>query len=138
MRGRLVACRPCFETLASLAPQHEVVVFQQVRPHPEEAANRSRECAPDDRLRGRLEGMARITVSRQGYCHADLMNFRQRRAPFRFNRNGKGSSPVYGEQRRRALSYPSESINHLSRGIDWLLFMRVNTSRRAAPRSDEG
>ncbi len=29
---------PCFETLASLAPQHEVVVFQQVRPHPEEAA----------------------------------------------------------------------------------------------------
>ena len=29
------ACCPCFETLASLAPQHEVVVFQQVRPHPE-------------------------------------------------------------------------------------------------------
>jgi hypothetical protein len=27
---------PCFETLASLAPQHEVVVFQRVRPHPEE------------------------------------------------------------------------------------------------------
>jgi len=26
-------------------------VFQQVRPHPEEAANGSRECAPDDRLR---------------------------------------------------------------------------------------
>ena len=26
-----------FETLALLAPQHEVVVFQQVRPHPEEA-----------------------------------------------------------------------------------------------------
>src|SRR6266853_6390186 len=38
MRDRLVACCPCFETLASLAPQHEVVVFQQVRPHPEEAA----------------------------------------------------------------------------------------------------
>src|SRR5882757_1781542 len=31
------ACCPCFETFASLAPQHEVVVFQQVRPHPEEA-----------------------------------------------------------------------------------------------------
>src|SRR5882672_7678585 len=29
MRDRLVACCPCFETLASLAPQHEVVVFQQ-------------------------------------------------------------------------------------------------------------
>jgi hypothetical protein len=27
----------CFETLALLAPQHEAVVFQQVRPHPEEA-----------------------------------------------------------------------------------------------------
>src|SRR5450631_1028843 len=27
----------CFETLAWLAPQHEVVVFQRVRPHPEEA-----------------------------------------------------------------------------------------------------
>jgi hypothetical protein len=26
-------------------------VFQRVRPHPEEAANGSRECAPDDRLR---------------------------------------------------------------------------------------
>jgi hypothetical protein len=60
MRARLVACCPCFETLASLAPQHEVVVFQQVRPHPcvtasplslEEALNGSRECAPDDRLR---------------------------------------------------------------------------------------
>src|ERR1700682_4390004 len=38
MRDSGVACRPCFETLASLAPQHEVVVFQQVRPHPEEAA----------------------------------------------------------------------------------------------------
>src|SRR5229473_8499257 len=37
MRDRLVACCPCFETLASLAPQHEVVVFQQVRPHPEVA-----------------------------------------------------------------------------------------------------
>src|SRR6266571_3745197 len=37
MRDRRVACCPCFETLASLAPQHEVVVFQQVRPHPEEA-----------------------------------------------------------------------------------------------------
>src|SRR5712691_4555840 len=35
MRDREVACCPCFETLASLAPQHEVVVFQQVRPHPE-------------------------------------------------------------------------------------------------------
>src|SRR6266850_2315175 len=31
-----VAYCPCFETLASLAPQHEVVVFQRVRPHPEE------------------------------------------------------------------------------------------------------
>src|SRR6267142_229344 len=51
MRDRLVACCPCFETLASLAPQHEVVVFQQAGPHPEEAANGSRECAPDDRLR---------------------------------------------------------------------------------------
>src|SRR6202040_3338704 len=51
MKARSVACCPCFETLASLAPQHEVVVFQQVRPHPEEAANGSRECAPDDRLR---------------------------------------------------------------------------------------
>src|SRR5713226_6688184 len=60
MRDRLVACCPCFETLASLAPQHEAVLFQQVRPHPrvtasplslEEAANGSRECAPDDRLR---------------------------------------------------------------------------------------
>src|SRR6267142_5997239 len=47
MRDRLVACCPCFETLASLAPPaitakplrgHEVVVFQQARPHPEEAA----------------------------------------------------------------------------------------------------
>ena len=28
---------PCFETLALLAPQHEVVVFQQDKPHPEEA-----------------------------------------------------------------------------------------------------
>src|SRR5258708_4013003 len=61
MRDLGVACCPCFETLASLAPQHEVVVFQQVRPHPrvtasplslEEATNGSRECAPDDRLRG--------------------------------------------------------------------------------------
>jgi hypothetical protein len=26
-------------------------VFQHVRPHPEEATNGSRECAPDDRLR---------------------------------------------------------------------------------------
>src|SRR5882724_10815551 len=60
MRDRRVACSPCFETLASLAPQHEVVVFQQVRPHPEEATNGSRECAPDDRLRGRLEGCAAI------------------------------------------------------------------------------
>src|SRR5712671_4156264 len=51
MRDRRVACCPCFETLASLAPQHEVVVFQQARPHPEEAANGSRECAPDGRLR---------------------------------------------------------------------------------------
>src|SRR5258708_10011013 len=60
MRDLGVACCPCFETLASLAPQHEVVVFQQVRPHPrvtasplslEEATNGSRECAPDDRLR---------------------------------------------------------------------------------------
>src|SRR4030081_1700711 len=51
MRDREVACCPCFETLASLAPQHEVIVFQQVRPHPEEATNGSRECAPDDRLR---------------------------------------------------------------------------------------
>src|SRR5882724_6550398 len=56
MRDRRVACCPCFETLASLAPQHEVVMSQQVRPHPEEATNGSRECAPDDRLRGRLEG----------------------------------------------------------------------------------
>src|SRR6266850_1589167 len=62
MRDRLVACCPCFETLASLAPQHEVVVFQQARPHPEEAANGSRECAPDDRLRGRLEGWAAIPI----------------------------------------------------------------------------
>src|SRR5882672_10534008 len=31
---RLVACCPCFETLASLAPQHEVVVLQQIGPHP--------------------------------------------------------------------------------------------------------
>src|SRR5258705_11223314 len=59
--------------------------------------------------------MARITVSRQGYCHADLMNFRQRRAPFRFNRNGKGSSPVYGEQRRGIL---------LSLGVDQPSFAR--------------
>jgi hypothetical protein len=29
---------PMLQELASLAPQHEVVVFQQVRPHPEEAA----------------------------------------------------------------------------------------------------
>jgi hypothetical protein len=36
LRGRLLACCPCFETLASLAPQHEVVVLQQARPHPEE------------------------------------------------------------------------------------------------------
>src|SRR5258708_32308275 len=53
---------PCFETLASLAPQHEVVVFQRVRPHPEEVTNGSRECAPDDRLRGRLEGWAAIPI----------------------------------------------------------------------------
>src|SRR5882672_7566216 len=51
MRHRCVACCPCFETLAMLAPQHEVVLFQQAKPHPEEAANGSRECAPDDRLR---------------------------------------------------------------------------------------
>src|SRR5712664_4385121 len=47
MRDRLVACCPCFETLASLAPPaitakplrgQGVVVFQQVRPHPEERA----------------------------------------------------------------------------------------------------
>ncbi len=31
---------PCFETLALLAPQHEVIVLQQVPPHPEEAAER--------------------------------------------------------------------------------------------------
>src|SRR6266702_1516362 len=39
MRDREVACCPCFETLASLAPQHEVVVFQQVRPHPRVTAS---------------------------------------------------------------------------------------------------
>src|SRR5258707_7040271 len=69
--GLVLAYCPCFETLASLAPQHEVVVFQQVRPHPrvtasplslEEAANGSRECAPDDRLRGRLEGWAALPI----------------------------------------------------------------------------
>src|SRR5258705_9107933 len=62
----VLAYCPCFETLASLAPQHEVVVFQRVRPHPrvtasplslEEVTNGSRECAPDDRLRGRLDGL---------------------------------------------------------------------------------
>src|SRR6267154_3195861 len=67
MGDRLVACCPCFETLASLAPQHEVVVFQQVKPHPEEAANGSRECAPDDRLRGRLEGWAAIPICDSRY-----------------------------------------------------------------------
>src|SRR5712672_775072 len=76
MRDRGVACCPCFETLASLAPQHEVVVFQQVRPHPrvtasplslEEATNGSRECAPDDRLHGRLEGWAAIPICDSGY-----------------------------------------------------------------------
>src|SRR6266702_32687 len=76
MRDREVACSPCFETLASLAPQHEVVVFQQVRPHPrvtasplslEEATNGSRECAPDDRLRGRLEGWAAIPICDSRY-----------------------------------------------------------------------
>jgi hypothetical protein len=30
-----VTC-PCFETLAPVAPQHEVVVFQHAKPHPEE------------------------------------------------------------------------------------------------------
>jgi hypothetical protein len=40
MYGPQVACCPCFETLASQAPQHEVVVFPQVKPHPEEAAKR--------------------------------------------------------------------------------------------------
>src|SRR5437868_5959019 len=30
--------------------------FNTLEPHPEEAANGSRGCAPDDRLRGRLEG----------------------------------------------------------------------------------
>src|SRR3984885_12009712 len=35
------ACCPCFEALAALAPQHEVVLFQHLRPHPEEAAKRS-------------------------------------------------------------------------------------------------
>src|SRR5216684_2124407 len=76
MRDRLVACCPCFETLASLAPQHEVVVFQRVRPHPrvtasplslEEVTNGSRECAPDDRLRGRLEGWAAIPICDSRY-----------------------------------------------------------------------
>ena len=38
-----VTCCPCLETLASLAPQHEVVVVQQVGPHPEEAAERPNE-----------------------------------------------------------------------------------------------
>src|SRR5882724_5842959 len=68
-----VAYCPCFETLASLAPQHEVVVFQRVRPHPEEVTNGSRECAPDDRLRGRLEGWAAIPIcdSRYSYCLAN-------------------------------------------------------------------
>jgi len=56
----------------SLAPQHEVVVFQRVRPHPrvtasplslEEVTNGSRECAPDDRLRG---------PSRRMGCNTDL------------------------------------------------------------------
>src|SRR5713101_8081781 len=80
MRDRLVACCPCFETLASLAPQHEVVVFQQVGPHPrvtpsplslEEATNGSRECAPDDRLRGRLEGSAAIPICDSRYKNGD-------------------------------------------------------------------
>ena len=35
--GDRASC-PCFETLASLAPQHEVVVFQQVEPHPRVAS----------------------------------------------------------------------------------------------------
>src|SRR5712691_8901577 len=58
---------------------HEVVVFQRVRPHPrvtasplslEEVTNGSRECAPDDRLRGRLEGWAAIPIcdSRHWIC----------------------------------------------------------------------
>src|ERR1700722_760948 len=37
MQDQWVACCPCFETLAALAPQHEVVLFQHLRPHPEEA-----------------------------------------------------------------------------------------------------
>src|SRR5882757_7949520 len=46
MRDQWGACCPCFETLAQrckctarLAPQ-QVVVFQRVKPHPEEAAKR--------------------------------------------------------------------------------------------------
>src|SRR6266481_6374911 len=87
MRDRLVACCPCFETLASLAPQHEVVVFQQVRPHPrvtasplslEEATNGSRECAPDDRLRGRLEGWTAIPICDSRYL---ITIFLRKRVP---------------------------------------------------------
>src|SRR6266436_10129349 len=87
MRDRRVACCPCFETLASLAPQHEVVVFQRVRPHPrvtasplslEEATNGSRECAPDDRLRGRLEGWAAIPICDSRYL---IMIFSENRFP---------------------------------------------------------
>ena len=64
---RLVACCPCFETLASLAPQHEVVVFQQVRPHPEEATkwpSRRMGCNTDLRfpVLGRLERHADALV----------------------------------------------------------------------------
>jgi hypothetical protein len=53
-------------------------VPQQVRPRPEEATNGSRECAPDDRLRGRLEGWAAIPIFDSGY-----------RTYFRFRRHGK-------------------------------------------------
>src|SRR5712671_3634171 len=86
MRDRRVACCPCFETLASLAPQHEVVVFQQARPHPEEAANGSRECAPDDRLRA---------VSKDGPQYQCVI-------PGTSERRGRPASPTSSSSLREA------------------------------------
>src|SRR5258705_4794841 len=62
-----------------------LLCFNKVRPHPEEATNGSRECAPDERLRGRLEGWAayRFVIPGIRMSHALLAEtrFSQTAAP---------------------------------------------------------
>src|SRR5450756_1754736 len=74
--GRLRALRPSFETLAEpvIGPRFARTRWQAPQDedgdsftNSEEATNGSRECAPDNRLRGRLEGCAAIPMCDSRY-----------------------------------------------------------------------